>query len=130
MFNKTKLNFYDIKTKTFLMKKVYRITTNLTREKNNEVMSNLDDYDQDLLMTLETDTAFDVVDETGLITTYMVCNELNLEKVKSCLFKYKVDFKTEDLSEIFIDELVEDREEFLSNLSQENIVEKVNSLEL
>ena len=31
---------------------------------------------------------------------------------------------------MFIDESVEDREEFLSNLSQENIVEKVNSVEL
>ena len=106
------------------MKRVYRIITNLTREKNNEVMSNLDDYDQDLLMTLETDTAFDVVDDSGLITTYMVCNELNIEKVK-----YKVDFKTEDLSDIFINELVEDREDFLSNLTQENIVDKINSIE-
>lgn len=129
MFNKTKLNFDYIKTKTFLMKKVYRIITNLTREKNNEVMSNLDDYDQDLLMTLETDTAFDVVDDRGLITTYMVCNELNLEKVKSCLYKYKVDFNTEDLSDIFISDSVEDREDFLSNLSQENIVDKINSIE-
>jgi len=111
------------------MKKVYRIITNLTREKNNEVMSNLDDYDQDLLMTLETDAAFDVFDDAGLITTYMVCNDLNIEKVKSCLYKYKVDFKTEDLSEFFIDESVEDREDFLSNLTQENIVNKINSVE-
>jgi hypothetical protein len=111
------------------MKKVYRIITNLTREKNNEVMSNLDDYDQDLLMTLETDTAFDVVGDNGLITTYMVCNELNIEKVKSCLFKYKVEFNTEDLSDIFIDESIENREEFLSGLTQENIVDKINSIE-
>ena len=111
------------------MKRVYRIITNLTRERNNEVMSNLDDDDQDLLMTLETDVAFDVVGSDGLITTYMVCNEINIEKVKSCLLKYKVGFRSEDLSEMFINESVEDREEFLSNLSQENIVEKINSIE-
>jgi hypothetical protein len=59
----------------------------------------------------------------------MVCNELNIEKVKSCLFKYKVEFNTEDLSDIFIDESIEDREDFLSGLTQENIVDKINSIE-
>ena len=52
----------------------------------------------------------------------MVCNELNLEKIKSVLFKYNVEFETVDTTDFFVNEEVT-----IDELSDEYIYEKIGA---
>lgn len=103
------------------MKKVWKVKTNLTQDENKKLMSSMTDEDHDLMMSLDLDLSVDVL-EDDKITSFMVCNELNLEKIKSVLFKYNVVFETVDTTDFFVN-----GEVTIDELSDEYIYEKIGA---
>ena len=103
------------------MKKVWKVKTNLTEDQNKKMMSSMTDEDHDLMMSLDLDLSVDVL-EDDKITSFMVCNELNLEKIKSVLFKYNVEFEIVDTTDFFVN-----GEVTIEELSDEYIYEKIGA---
>ena len=103
------------------MKKVWKVKTNLTQDENKKLMSSMTDEDHDLMMSLDLDLSVDVL-EDDKITSFMVCNELNLEKIKSVLFKYNVEFEIVDTTDFFVN-----GEVTIEELSDEYIYEKIGA---
>ena len=103
------------------MKKVWKVKTNLTEDENKKMMSSMTDEDHDLMMSLDLDISVDVL-EDDKITSFMVCNELNLEKIKSVLFKYNVEFEAVDTTDFFVNDEVT-----IDELSDDYIYEKIGA---
>jgi hypothetical protein len=103
------------------MKKVWKIKTNLTEDENKKLMSSMTDEDHDLMMSLDLDLSVDVL-EDDKITSFMVCNDLNLEKIKSVLFKYNVVFEVVDTTDFFVSDQVT-----IDELSDDYIYEKIGA---
>lgn len=103
------------------MKKVWKIKTNLTEDDNKKLMSSMNDDDHDLMMGLDINLSVDVLDEDK-ITTFMVCNDLNLEKIKSLLFKYNVEFEVDDTTDFFVNDDIT-----IDELSDDYIYEKIGA---
>lgn len=101
------------------MSKVWKIKTNMTEQENKQLMSNMTEEDHELMTTLELRLSIDVIeDET--ITSFVVCNELNLEKLKSLLLSHEVKFDVEDTTEFFVNDEVS-----VNDLSDDYIYEKL-----
>lgn len=103
------------------MKKVWKIKTSLTEDDNKKLMLSMNDDDHNLMMDLDINLSVDVLDD-DTITTFMVCNELNLEKVKSLLFKYNVQFEVDDTTDFFVNDNVS-----IDELSDDYIYEKIGA---
>lgn len=101
------------------MKKVWRIKTNLTELDNKNLMSNMTEDEHELMTTLELKLSVDVI-EDDKITSFVVCNELNLEKLKSLLLSHEVKFDVEDTTEFFVNDEVS-----VNDLSDDYIYEKL-----
>lgn len=103
------------------MKKVWKIKTNLTQSQNNEFVSKLTTEDQSLMSGLDLDLSVDLLEE-NTITSFMICNELNIEKIKSLMFKYGVEFEVEDETEFFTEENIT-----VDELTDEYIYSKIGA---
>ena len=101
------------------MSKVWKIKTNLTEQENKQLLSKMSDDDNELMTTLELKLSVDVI-ENETITSFVVCNELNLEKLKSLLINHDVEFNVEDTTEFFVSNEVS-----VDELSDEHIYEKL-----
>jgi hypothetical protein len=101
------------------MKKVWKVTTALNEQENKDFMTSMSEEDHTLVSGLELDLSVDVL-ENEKITSFVVCNELNLEKLKSLLMKHNVEFKVDDTTEFFVNEEVK-----VEDLSDEYIYEKL-----
>ena len=73
------------------MKKVWKVTTELTEDENRKLMSSMSEEEHQLMMNLELDLSVDVL-EDDKVTSFVICNELNLEKLKSLLMNHNVIF--------------------------------------
>lgn len=101
------------------MRKVWKITTKMSEEQNKQLMSNMSEEDHNLMMGLELQLSVDVIEDEN-VTSFVVCNELNLEKLKSVLISHKVEFNVDDTTEFFVNEDVK-----IDDLSDEYIYEKL-----
>jgi|LauGreDrversion4_2_1035121.scaffolds.fasta_scaffold07779_8 hypothetical protein len=101
------------------MSKVWKIKTNLTEQENKQLLSKMSEDDHELMTTLELKLSVDVI-ENETITSFVICNELNLEKLKSLLLTHNVEFSVEDTTEFFITEEVS-----VDELSDDYIYEKL-----
>lgn len=101
------------------MSKVWKITTGLNQDQNKQLMSNMTEEEHELMTTLDLQLSVDVLEEDNL-TSFVVCNELNLEKLKSVLINHEVPFRVEDTTEFFVNEEVK-----VEDLSDEYIYEKL-----
>jgi len=104
------------------MIKVVKIKTDLTPERNEEILINLTPEDKLLLSDLELYTAFDQVDE-NLIISYLVGNDINIEKVKQHLTKFEVNYKLEDITDKFVSDDSVESIEVLLKLTPEDIID-------
>ena len=105
------------------MIKVVKIKTDLTPERNEEILINLTPEDKLLLSDLELYTAFDQVDE-NLIISYLVGNDINIEKVKQHLTKFEVNYKLEDITDKFVSDDSVESIDILLKLTPEDIINK------
>jgi hypothetical protein len=101
------------------MSKVWKITTNLTEQENTQLLSNMTEQEHEMVATLKLNLSVDVI-ENETITSFVVCNELNLEKLKSLLINHGVQFNVDDTTEFFVTEDIK-----VDDLSQDYIYEKL-----
>jgi hypothetical protein len=108
------------------MKRIFAIQTGLTRKENTELVQNLNENDDKILMDLEFDLSVDLVDDEDVLTSIMVGNIINIEKLKSFLSNKSIKFEVEDITHIFTDESDEEIiNNILESLSEEDIFEKL-----
>lgn len=115
---KTYIIFYYI----ILMIKVVKIKTDLTPDRNEEILTNLTSEDKLSLSDLELYIAFDQVNE-NLITSYLVGNDINIEKVKQHLIKFGVTYTLEDITSKFVTDDSVESIEVLLKLTPEDIID-------
>lgn len=101
------------------MSKIWKITTNLTEEQNKQLASKMTEDEHEMMTTLDLKLSVDVI-ENETITSFVVCNELNLEKLKSVLINHEVDFRVDDTTEFFVSEEVG-----IDEISDDYIYEKL-----
>jgi len=79
------------------MKKIFEVCTNLTVQKNSEFIQSLNDEDRQQILDLDLDLGVDVVKE-DIITSYIICNDLNMEKMKEVLKKHEIEYEVSDVT--------------------------------
>jgi hypothetical protein len=79
------------------MKKIFEVSTNLTVQKNTEFIKNLNEEDRQEILSLDLLLGVDVVKE-DIITSYIVCNDLNMEKMKEVLKKHEIEYEVSDVT--------------------------------
>jgi len=79
------------------MKKIFEVCTNLTVQKNSEFIKNLNEEDREQILNLDLDLGVDVVKE-DIITSYIICNDLNMEKMKEVLKKHEIEYEVSDVT--------------------------------
>jgi hypothetical protein len=106
--------------------RLYKIETNLTNQQNNELLKNTSDEDQKYLTSLDIKVAVDLVNEQDFIETFMVINEINLEKLKVYFKKQNIKYDIQDITDYFIeDSEIEDISKFLEELTSDDIFKKL-----
>lgn len=100
------------------MKKIFEIKTDLTTDKNSEFIKSLGEEDRKEIMDLDLDLGVDVVKE-DLITSYIVCNDLNIEKMKEVLKKHGIQYEVEDVTSQIVSDALP-----IEDVSGEDILEK------
>ncbi len=111
----------EIQPITQSLKKVWKLKTSLNEQQNKEFAASMSKEDHDTILDLDLDLSVDVLEE-DTITSFVVCNELNLEKLKSILKKHQVEFKVDDTTEFFVSDRVS-----IDELSDEYIYEKLGA---
>lgn len=105
--------------------RVYKLDTNLTDSQNKDLLKNLSEEDANFLATLDMKVSVDLLNEDDELTTVMVCNVINLEKLKTFLTKSEISFEVEDITEEFTNETEDEKIiEFLEEISTEDILLK------
>jgi hypothetical protein len=85
------------------MKKIFEVKTNLTTQKNSEFIQNLNEEDRQQILDLDLDLGVDVVKE-DIITSYIICNDLNIEKMKDVLRKHEIEYEVSDVTSQVVSE--------------------------
>lgn len=105
--------------------RVYKIDTNVTDEQNKELVKNISEEDANLLSSLDIKVSVDLLDEEDKLTTIMVTNIINLEKLKTYFSKNNILFEIEDITEEFTKETEEETlYQILEDLTSEDILKK------
>jgi hypothetical protein len=100
------------------MKKIFEVKTDLTTEKNADFLKSLGEQDRQEIIDLDLDLGVDVVKE-NLITSYIVCNDLNIEKMKEVLKKHGIQYEVEDVTSQVVSDALP-----IEDLSGEDLLEK------
>ena len=79
------------------MKKIFEVCTNLTVQKNTAFIQSLNEEDRQQILNLDLDLGVDVVKE-DIITSYIICNDLNMEKMKEVLKKHEIEYEVSDVT--------------------------------
>ena len=85
------------------MKKIFEVKTDLTTAKNAEFIRDLGEEDRKEIMSLDLALGVDVVNE-DIITSYIVCNDLNIEKMKDVLKKHGIQYDISDVTDKVVTE--------------------------
>jgi len=105
--------------------RVYKIDTDVTNEQNSLLVKNISEEDANMLSTLDIKVSVDLLDDEDKLTSIMVTNILNLEKLKSYFSKNNISFEIEDITEEFTQETDEETlNEILEDISSEDILKK------
>ena len=79
------------------MNKIFEVCTNLTVQKNLDFIQSLNEEDRKQILDLDLDLGVDVVKE-DIITSYIICNEINMEKMKEVLKKHEIQYEVSDVT--------------------------------
>jgi len=104
------------KKKLIIMHNVWIVTTDLTEDQNKDLIKNLSEDDQNMMSELDLKISVDLIDEENHITSVMVCNKIDIEKIKDFLTRNNVKWGVEDGTNLF---------ENIEGLTEEIIVEKM-----
>ena len=104
------------------MNRVWIIDTNLTEATNKELSKNLTEKDQSIMLDLDLKLSVDLVNNDNFITSVVVCNQINLEKMKEFFKSNNVEVDIQDATDLFVTELGLTE---VDDLIEEDIVEKM-----
>jgi hypothetical protein len=105
--------------------KVWKLRTNLTDEQNKQIIKNISQEDSNLLSSLDISVSVDLLDEMDMLHTVMVANIITVEKLKLYLNRLDIEYDFEDITEIFIEGIENEKiEEVLSELTTELVLQK------
>lgn len=103
--------------------RVYKINTNLTDKQNKELIKNMSDEDANFFTSLDIKASVDLLDENENITSVMVTNVINLEKLKTYFTNKNIEFTVDDITEYFSQEEDDDKlNEILEDITTEDIL--------
>ena len=115
--------------------KIYKISTDLTEERDEYLKSNLTREEEKLIFRYfeNGNISYDLVEEDGTITSYFMCSKEVLDYVTSLFYKYEVKFVISDITNDFLIGKVniDDKDflnYFLENLDMDTILDKINEL--
>jgi len=113
--------------------KIYKISTDLTDEKNEYLKSNLTREEEKKIFRYFEDgnISYDLVGEDNFITSYFLCSKEVLDYITSLFYKYEVKFEISDITNDFLIGKVNiDDKDFqnylLENLDIDTILDKIN----
>lgn len=110
--------------------RLYKIETNLNGQQNSELLKNMSEEDSKYLTSLYFPVSVDLVNENGLIDTFLVANTINLEKLKRYFVEKNISVGIEDVTEFFTQEKDEQQlNKFFEALTSEDIL-KVLGVEI
>ena len=104
------------------MNRVWIIDTNLTEDTNKELSKNLTEKDQSIMLDLDLKLSVDLVNNDNFITSVVVCNQINLEKMKEFFKSNNVEVDIQDATDLFVTELGLTE---VDDLIEEDIIEKM-----
>ncbi len=98
-------NFFDKRSITIKknMNKIFQMRTSLTVQKNAELLKDMSDEDRQEILELGLTMGVDIVKE-GIITSYIVCDDLSIEKMKSILKKKEIECEISDVTSQVVSE--------------------------
>lgn len=106
--------------------RIYKIDTGLTDSENKELVKNITEQDAFFLSSLDIKVSVDLLDENDKLTTIMVTNIINLEKLKTYLIKSNLDYQIEDITEHFTSEQNPEKiSEIVDNLTTDDILKSL-----
>jgi len=113
--------------------KIYKISTDLTNEKDEYLKSNLTrEEEKKIFRYFENgNISYDLVGEDNFITSYFLCSKEVLDYITSLFYKYEVKFEISDITNDFLIGKVNiDDKDFqnylLENLDIDTILDKIN----
>lgn len=113
--------------------KIYKISTDLTNEKDEYLKSNLTREEEKKIFRYFEDgnISYDLVGEDNFITSYFLCSKEVLDYITSLFYKYEVKFEISDITNDFLIGKVNiDDKDFqnylLENLDIDTILDKIN----
>jgi hypothetical protein len=116
------------------MKRIFRINTNLTEERDEEIDKSLDDTDRQLINMVADDdefSTFDITDDEGYLVSYILGDQKQINVMVSMLKKYEVKHTVTDITEEFMMGRIsiptlDFREYYHNNLTKDLILDKIN----
>ena len=103
------------------MNKIFEVKTNLTVQKNSEFIQSLNEEDRNQILEMDLELGVDVVKE-DLITSYIICNDLNIEKMKEVLNKHQIEHEVSEVTS----QLVSDTKT-IEEITGEDILQKFDT---
>jgi hypothetical protein len=85
------------------MNKIFEVRTSLTVQKNAEFLKDINEEDRQEILDLDLNMGVDIVKE-GTITSYIICNDLNIEKMKGILKKNEIEYEVNDVTSQVVSE--------------------------
>ena len=90
------------------MRRVYRIDTNITPEEDEIITSQIDEVDRNNIDgIIDEIEVFDGLNDNGTIFNYFLCEEHHLEVVQRIADKFKVKVEINDITEMFLNDVVD-----------------------
>jgi hypothetical protein len=100
------------------MNKIFEMRTSLTVQKNAELLKDMSDEDRQEILELGLTMGVDIVKE-GIITSYIICDDLSIEKMKSILKKKEIECEISDVTNQVVSE-----EKTIDQVAEKDILEK------
>ncbi len=108
---------------TYTKMRVFKIDTELTDSENKALVKNISEDDANFLSSLDIKVSVDLLDENDKLTTIMVTNILNLEKLKTYFTRSNIECQIEDITQHFTGEQDENVvTKILEDLTYEDIL--------
>lgn len=103
------------------MKKIFEVNTNLTVQKNTEFSQKLNEEDRQEILDLDLDLGVDIVKD-DIITSYIICDDINMEKMKQVLKKHEITYEVNDVTNTIVSD-----EKTIDTVTAEELLEKFDT---
>ena len=116
------------------MKRIFRINTNLTEERDEEIDKSLDKSDREIINMVADDdefSTFDITDDEGYLVSYILGDQKQINLMVSMLIKYEIKHTVTDITKEFMMGRIsiptlDFREYYINNLTKDLLLDKIN----